>query len=198
MKIYTRTGGKGKTSLFQGGRVDKFDTRVETCGTLDELNSWLGFARAFSHDHAVIERLTDLQRRIHLLCSDIASADENGPENADSPRIPENWIAYLESGIGRMDEDLPQLKNFILPGGSQSGASLHLARTVCRRAERSMHRLVSENGYVSPPALKFVNRLSDYLFTLARWANMRDKKEEIKWENVGHSEISGQSAQLKP
>ncbi len=181
MKIYTRTGDTGETSLFRGGRVAKHNLRVEVYGALDELNSWIGFICSFSSDAEIIESLKRLQSKLHILCSDIAAVFEEDKSDLNVPRIKMEDVIELEDAIDRMDEDLPQLTHFILPGGSQISAALHVARTICRRGERRLTELIEQEGKVNPVALRYVNRLSDYLFTLARWANLRTGNEEIPW-----------------
>jgi cob(I)alamin adenosyltransferase len=186
MKIYTRTGDKGETSLLRGGRVPKYDLRVQTYGTFDELNSWIGFVRAQNSDAGIEAELAALQPRLHLLCSDVAARIETPPQASETPRIKAGEDAYLERSIDRMDGELTELQHFILPGGAPGGAALHIARTVCRRGERLLVELNATEGGVNPEALRFVNRLSDYLFTLARWANQRAGKEEHSWVGTGY------------
>ena len=182
MKIYTKTGDKGQTSLLRGGRVFKHHPRVEAYGTFDELNSLIGIVRSVNQDEGVEEILADLQPRLHRLCSDVAAPPAKSEEGARIPRIREEEITHLEHLIDRMDEDMPQLMNFILPGGCPAGAQLHLARTVCRRAERRLTELIEAGESVNEHALMFVNRLSDMLFTLARWTNFRAGMEETPWK----------------
>lgn len=186
MKIYTRTGDKGETSLLRGGRVPKQHLRVETYGTLDELNSWIGYVRAINSDPEVETALARLQPRIHVLCSDVAAPYDADPASANVPRIKAQEDADLERWIDRCDKDLKELEHFILPGGTPVGAALHIARTVCRRAERRLAELMNAEGGINPEAVKFVNRLSDYLFTLARWANQRASKTETQWIGAEH------------
>jgi cob(I)alamin adenosyltransferase len=195
MKIYTRTGDRGETSLLKGGRVPKYHLRVQTYGTFDELNSWIGYIRAINRDAEVEAVLAALQPKLHILCSDIAARMESGKEAlaasaADdrTPRIPAEAAGELESGIDRWDRDISELHHFILPGGTLAGAALHIARTVCRRGERLLAELDAAEGGVNPAALRFANRLSDYLFTLARWANQRAGCGETPW--VGSAEAS--------
>jgi cob(I)alamin adenosyltransferase len=180
MKIYTRSGDKGETSLLKGGRVPKYDLRVQAYGTFDELNSWIGYVRANNADPEVEMALARLQPALHRLCSDVAARLESKDE-AKTPRIAAGADALLEQEIDRWDQDLNPLEHFILPGGSPAGAALHIARTVCRRGERHLAELAAVEGGVNEEALKFVNRLSDYLFTLARWANWRSGVEETIW-----------------
>ena len=186
MKIYTRTGDKGETSLLQGGRVPKYDLRVQTYGTFDELNSWIGYVRAINEDAEVEGSLALLQPKLHLLCSDVAARLESGKQAARIPRIEAEETTLLEREIDRMDKDLTPLTHFILPGGCPAAAALHIARTVCRRGERLLTELAANKGGVNPEAAKFVNRLSDYLFTLARWANHRRGIEETAWISAEH------------
>jgi len=179
-KIYTRSGDRGLTSLLKGGRVPKYDLRVRAYGTFDELNSWIGYVRAINTDPEVEVALARLQPVLHRLCSDVAARLEF-EDSGKTPRIAPGEDALLEKDIDRMDQDLKPLEHFILPGGSPAGAALHIARTVCRRAERHLAELAAAEGGVNEEALKFVNRLSDYLFTLARWANARSGVEETIW-----------------
>lgn len=182
MTIYTRTGDGGQTSLLKGGRIDKFALRVETYGTIDELNSWIGFALSQNPPEDAADRLRKLQNRVHILCSDIAAFYEQDACDEKIPRIEAGWDSELEREIDEMDRILPPLSNFINPGGCPSGASLHIARTVCRRAERLLHKLNYEEGGVNPQALKFGNRMSDYLFSLARYANFLAGTPESIWK----------------
>lgn len=186
MKIYTRTGDKGTTELLLGGRVPKNSARVEAYGTLDELNSMIGYIRSLNEDTEVEKALSHIQPRLHVLCSDVASVVDESPIQSKIPRIAEGEDVFLEQEIDRFDKDLEPLTNFILPGGSVVGASLHLARTVCRRAERCIVDVIETEGGVNPDALKYVNRLADYLFALARWANQRAGHPEEIWVGKDH------------
>lgn len=181
MKIYTRTGDQGQTSLLSGQRVRKSDLRVETYGMLDELNSWIGYARSLNADPEVEAALSHLQPLIHVLCSDIAAPTDVPGSEFSGPRINSGEDAMLEREIDLMTADLSHLTNFILPGGTPPAAILHLARTVCRRTERRLVELNFAEGSVNPHALRFLNRLSDYLFTLARWVNWRSGIKETLW-----------------
>ncbi len=182
MKIYTKTGDKGQTSLLKGGRVSKASARVEAYGTFDELNSWIGYVRAISEDVEVEAVLARIQPLIHQLCSDVAAEADEQPEQFSIPRMTAEQVASLERDIDRMDEDLETLTRFILPSGSPAGAALHIARTICRRGERRLIELVDAEGKVNEDAVKFANRLSDHLFTLARWTNHRAGQEETPWK----------------
>ena len=182
MKIYTKTGDKGMTSLFNGDRVPKINARVEAYGTLDELNSWCGYARSISDDTEIDKSLNTIQKFLHRLCSDLATPVSGDNESNPVPRITDDEVVYLEKEIDRMDEDLKPLTNFILPGGNPAGASLHIMRTVCRRAERRVHEIFETDDRINGSAVRFLNRLSDYLFTLARYANHRAGVSEKIWE----------------
>jgi cob(I)alamin adenosyltransferase len=181
MKIYTRSGDKGETSLFSGERVAKHSLRVEAYGTMDELNSWLGYVRSINSDQEVDACIGIIQPKIHQLCSDLATPMKD-KEMTPISRINGDDVIYLESEIDRFHEDLPTLSNFILPGGAPTGAALHVIRTVCRRGERLLHKLNESESDVNQHALKFVNRLSDYLFALARWTNYRAGIREEIWK----------------
>ena len=182
MKIYTRTGDKGTTGLFGGGRVSKTHPRIEAYGTVDETNTFIGLALAHLADTPEADRirgrLQARQSELFTLGADLAT-----PKNskAQTARIDENDISGLEIEIDELEEDLPPLKNFILPGGTPAAASLHAARTVCRRAERLVLR-ASEDEPISPPATVYLNRLSDYLFVMARWVNQAEGERESTWK----------------
>ena len=180
MKIYTRTGDDGTTSLFSGGRVPKDHWRVESYGTVDELNSLIGQTRALKPSAQTDEWLHEVQRQLFVLGADLAT-----PADARSAyvlRIDAAAVQWLEATIDEMDADLPPLRHFILPGGSPAGASLHVARTVCRRAERLVVALLETDTLISP-ALPYLNRLSDFLFVLARWENQQAGVSEEIWES---------------
>jgi cob(I)alamin adenosyltransferase len=165
-KIYTRKGDKGETSLIGGSRVPKSDFRIEVYGTLDELNSFVGLIRDFSIDQDEKDTIFKIQSNI-FIAESIFAADSQ-PALEKLPQLTEQDIEMLEHEIDRMNEKLPELKNFILPGGHPVVSYCHIARTVCRRAERLMVRIetkVPEHQL----ALKYINRLSDYLFVLARF-----------------------------
>jgi len=178
MKIYTKTGDSGTTSLFSGGRVPKTHLRVEAYGTVDELNSILGVARA-QKPHAQTDAwLAQVQRQLFHLGADLAT-----PLNAQSDwvvRMDMGTVQWLETTIDEMTAQLPELKHFILPGGSLAAAQIHVARTVCRRAERIVVAL-QEQEAIGEQVLNYLNRLSDFLFTLARWENMQAGIPEDEW-----------------
>lgn len=181
MKIYTKTGDKGETSLLTSGRVPKYHIRVDAYGTFDELNSWIGWTIAITENEEIQSILLKLQPLLHILCSDVASHYKKGKPGGRIPRLTDKDVVSLEEAIDSMDLELPELTHFIHPGGSKTGAALNVARTICRRGERILVQLDHEEGMVNPSALRFVNRLSDYLFTLARWTNYRLGSEETAW-----------------
>lgn len=181
MKIYTRTGDAGATGLFGGGRVSKDDPRVEAYGDVDELNAVLGMARAVEPMPRIDELLVLVQRDLFALGALLATPDrEKMAQHLEKARIDEARIEQLERAIDDADTELEPLRAFVLPGGSPKAATLHLARTVCRRAER---RVVHLQRTVELPALGviYLNRLSDLLFTLARLANARAGVGEVTW-----------------
>lgn len=178
MKIYTRSGDDGSTSLFSGGRVSKTHLRVESYGTVDELNSVLGLARALKPSDATMDKLERVQNHLFHLGADLAT-----PMDAKSEwvvRMDEEKVAWLEATIDQMTADLPPLAAFILPGGTPAAAQLHVARTVCRRAERLVVALAYQEE-VGELVIQYLNRLSDWLFTLARWENHQAGIAEAKW-----------------
>ena len=166
MKIYTRTGDKGQTSLLGGQRIAKDSLRIEAYGTIDELNSHLGLLR----DHAQGQRdmlLVPIQEKLFSLGSRLASGNEDQAEKYKVPRITDADIALLEGEMDRMDSELPDMRNFILPGGDLAASQAHICRTVCRRAERLVVSLAAAEE-VPEFVVRYLNRLSDLLFVLAR------------------------------
>ena len=179
-KIYTRRGDDGSTGLFGGPRVRKDDLRVAAYGDVDELNSSLGVAREELLAMADLLALTDaLQSELFNLGAELATPDRSAAPKS-VPSVGDADVKRLEQEIDRLTEELPPMKNFILPGGSRAGAALHLCRTVCRRAERKVVALAEESE-VSVEALAYLNRLSDLLFVMARAANLRAGGREIPW-----------------
>lgn len=175
MKIYTRTGDHGETSLFGGTRVAKNDARIDAYGTVDELSSHIGVARA-SGVPAETDRLLDqVQRDLFEIGAHLAS-----PGTSRFPGIDTRRIAELEEAIDAMERELAPLTSFILPGGSLAAAQLHVARTVCRRAERLVVALHDESA-AAVSTIAYLNRLSDYLFVAARFANRRADVEDVPW-----------------
>ena len=178
MKIYTRTGDTGETSLFGGTRARKDDARVDAYGEVDELNAWLGFVRASSLDPTLDEELLALQRDLFALGAQLADPSDRLAPRVTKAVIDDAHIVRLEELIDRLEEELPPLRRFILAGGTSAGAALHVARTVCRRAER---RIVALHPPIDPVLLRYVNRLSDLLFVLARVINHRAGVTETEW-----------------
>lgn len=178
MSIYTRTGDKGQTSLFSGERVDKDLLRVEAYGTVDELNSILGVALTLCRNSRVKEILSSLQHELFDAGADLASRLAAGSK---VKRMQENEWRSQEKIIDTLQSQLPPLKNFILPGGSSGAAFIHLARAVCRRAERLVVKLMKEERDVNPELLTYLNRLSDLLFVVARYENWADGGQEVIW-----------------
>ncbi len=181
MKIYTKTGDTGTTGLFGGPRVPKDDVRVEAYGDVDELNAVLGMARAVDVMPRIDEVLVPIQRDLFAIGALLATPDrEKMAQHLEKARIDSTRIRELERAIDEAEAELEPLRAFILPGGSQKAAVLHLARTVCRRAERRVVRLQRDVD-LPPIAIIYLNRLSDLLFTLARVANRRSGVMEEAW-----------------
>ncbi len=178
MKIYTRTGDAGETSLFGGGRIAKHHLRVEAYGTVDELNAVLGVARAAQPSRNVDQWLETVQNQLFHLGADLATPLDVRARTI--ARVSEAEVAWLEASIDRMEGELTPLRNFILPGGTLAAAQLQVARAICRRAERHIAAL-NDSDAISSQALPYVNRLSDWLFTLARYENMKAGEPESKW-----------------
>jgi cob(I)alamin adenosyltransferase len=180
MKIYTRTGDEGETGLFGGGRVSKTHPRVEAYGDVDELNAAIGVARAVESMPRIDEVLVPIQRDLFALGALLATPDrEKMKKQLEKARIDDTRIAELERAIDDGDGEIEPLKSFIMPGGTPKAAALHVARTVCRRAERRVIALADEE--IPPVAVIYLNRLSDLLFTLARVANKRAGAGEVTW-----------------
>ncbi|MBX2821308.1 MAG: cob(I)yrinic acid a,c-diamide adenosyltransferase [Rhodothermaceae bacterium] len=181
MKIYTRTGDDGSTGLFGGDRIQKDHLRIEAYGTVDETNSALGLVRAHIESHPERGLLEELLHKIQSVLF-VLGADLATPNNAkvEVPRIEQPHVDYLEEQIDALDAQLPQLKYFILPGGSIPASFMHLSRTICRRAERQAVRL-SHQDTVNPLTITYLNRLSDLLFVLARWTNHMLELNEETW-----------------
>lgn len=179
-KIYTRTGDKGETSLSTGEPVAKWHPRVAAYGTVDELNAALGVA-ALEADGEMLAQLRRIQNDLFDLGADLATPDRGRVLEWTPLRIIASQVTRLEEEIDAMNASIPPLDSFILPGGSRLAAQLHVARTLCRRAERAIAELASmENEPVNPEALAFINRLSDWLFVAGRAAN-NDGADDVKW-----------------
>lgn len=183
-KIYTKTGDQGLTSLYGGQRIPKFKTRVEVFGSLDELNSAIGTALSAIKDTEIRSPLLQIQNTLFNIGAEAAEGGTKAKRMIDdSLRVGEAQVAELEKLIDHFDAQLPPMTGFILPGGSPAGAPLHLARSICRRGERRLAQLAEEEE-VNPNSLKYVNRLSDLLFVLARSVNARDGVAESPWQKT--------------
>ena len=179
--VYTKTGDKGTTSLVGGNRVPKTHIRLEAYGTVDELNAHLGLLNTYLQDEADSHFISGIQHKLFTIGSHLATDQEKTELKAASILTQED-VERIEQEIDRLDEQLPELRAFILPGGSRGAAVCHVCRTVCRRAERRILAL-SETCTISPEVLAFVNRLSDYLFVLSRKINFDEQNNEIFWDN---------------
>lgn len=179
MKIYTRTGDTGQTSLLGGDRVPKDSLRIESYGTVDELNSHIGLLRDFAKGGLDAE-LMPIQATLFSLGSRLASGTEEQAEKFKVPAITETHVEQLESEMDRMDAELPPMRNFILPGGDMASSQAHVCRTVCRRAERLIVRLASEEP-VPEILVRYLNRLSDLFFVLARSIAHRNGVADTPW-----------------
>ena len=178
MKIYTKTGDQGITTLLGGLRVPKFDLRIEAYGTVDELNSYIGLLRDQEVNGTRTGFLKEIQDRLFTIGSDLATVP--GKDKIKKPDLHSEDVEKLEQEMDKMDADLPMLASFILPGGHQSVSFCHLARTVCRRSERVVVELASVES-VSDLVIQYLNRLSDYLFVLGRKMAQELNVEEVKW-----------------
>jgi cob(I)alamin adenosyltransferase len=179
VKIYTKTGDRGDTRLFNGTKVRKHDDRVEAYGEVDELNSFIGAAASFLKDPGLASMLAEVQKDLFSVGAQLADPGFKKQERAKF-QIPRDRITSLENAIDGFETELPPLRQFIVAGGGNAGALLHVARTVCRRAERRVVGL-SEKVEVNPDVIEYLNRLSDFLFVMARVVNHREGKEEILW-----------------
>ncbi|MCP9198336.1 cob(I)yrinic acid a,c-diamide adenosyltransferase [Gramella sp. GC03-9] len=185
MKIYTKTGDKGTTALFGGTRVPKHHIRIESYGTVDELNSHIGLLRDQEVDEHTKQFLIKIQDRLFTIGSILATDPEkaklkNGKDRLNIPKVSRDDIEALEKDIDRMNEELPEMTHFILPGGHQSVSFCHIARCVCRRAERLSSALYDIEAF-DDLVLVYLNRLSDWLFVLARMLSKQLQAEEIQW-----------------
>ena len=185
MKIYTKTGDKGTTSLFGGTRVPKYHLRIEAYGTVDELNSYIGLIRSQKIDAHTHDILVKIQNELFTLGSMLATLPEkeilkSGKERLNIPKVTEESVELLEKEIDFMNESLPPLSHFILPGGHTTVSFCHISRCVCRRAER-LATLLNDESPLNPQILIYLNRLSDYLFVLARKLTIDTQAQEIPW-----------------
>ena len=179
MKIYTKVGDRGDTRLFDGTKTRKDDPRVDAYGDVDELNSFVGAAATGIEDREILNLLRDIQRDLLSVGAQLANPKAKETSN-ERFRLDPVRITNLENSIDRFETELPPLRQFILPGGSPAGAMLHMARTVCRRAERKVVALANKIS-VDETVIQYLNRLSDFLFVLARLVNHRYGQEEIPW-----------------
>ena len=179
MKIYTKTGDRGDTRLFDGTKVRKHSERVDAYGDVDELNSFIGAAASFLKDAGLATMLAEVQKDLFSVGAQLADPGFKNQSRAKFQIAPER-ITALEQAIDSFETELQPLRQFILAGGGHGGAMLHVARTICRRAERRVVSL-SEKVEVNPNVIQYLNRLSDFLFVLARVVNHREGKEEIPW-----------------
>jgi len=185
MKIYTKTGDKGTTALFGGTRIPKHHIRIESYGTVDELNAHIGLIRDQEIDEEIKKNLYDIQHQLFTIGAELATDPakaklKNGKERLNIQKIQEEEIKFLENEMDKMNEDLPEMTHFILPGGHPTVSYCHLARCVCRRAERlstALYDLEPFDEFI----LQYLNRLSDYLFVLARMLSNSLNVEEVKW-----------------
>lgn len=180
-RIYTKTGDKGTTALIGGTRISKASLRIEVYGTIDELNSYLGWTADYQKDEKVILLIREIQDRLFTIGSSLAC----DPEKEVKMRLPdlrEEDISLLEKAIDEINDEVPPMRSFVLPGGSAAVSVCHVARCVCRRAERLCVALGENNEFVGPMIVPYLNRLSDYLFMLARFTAHSSGIEEIPWK----------------
>ena len=178
-KIYTKTGDKGQTSLIGGTRLPKHHIRIEAYGTVDELNSFIGLVRDSVSEKELFDLLIEIQDRLFTMGSLLAADPEKN--KMQLPQLNESDVVVLEKAIDKMNETLPEMKSFVLPGGHTTVSHCHIARCVCRRAERAVLKL-AENEKVDEITYKYLNRLSDYLFVLSRKLIQDFKANEIPWK----------------
>lgn len=181
LKIYTKTGDKGKTSLIGGTKVSKAHVRIDTYGTVDELNSWLGLV----NDHMILPKVKTLLKEIQDRLFTVGASLACDPEKEMKMSIPDlhaEDVKLLEDAIDEMNAALPEMKFFVLPGGHVAVSNCHIARCVCRRAERLCVSMQEQEMFVEPLVLQYLNRLSDYLFVLARYAGQQLQVPEIPWK----------------
>jgi len=182
-RIYTRTGDAGTTRLATGAKVSKTDLRVETYGAVDETNACVGLARVhLAQDPELDAMLGRIQNELFDLGADLSTPPKADEAEGSVLRVTDGQVARIEGEIDALNERLPPLQSFILPGGTPAAAALHLARTVCRRAERDAVRLIEAGEPVSAPSLRYLNRLSDFLFVASRWAN-DGGRAEVFWKS---------------
>ena len=181
IKIYTKTGDQGKTSLIGGTKVLKSNIRIESYGTVDELNSFIGLLSDHVSEDLIKSNLKEIQDRLFTIGSSLACDPEKEPLMR-LPDLQEADVIRLENEMDKMNEVLPPMKNFILPGGHVAVSTAHIARCVCRRAERLCVQLMETGSFIDPLVIKYLNRLSDYLFVLARYIGHILRVQEVAWK----------------
>jgi cob(I)alamin adenosyltransferase len=181
LKIYTKTGDLGKTSLIGGTKVPKSNIRIETYGTVDELNSFIGLLNDHITDHHSKQILKEIQDRLFTIGSSLACDPDKEPK-MKLPDLNEKDVELLEQEIDKMNESLPEMRSFILPGGSLAVSVAHVARCVCRRAERHCVQMQEQQVFIDPLVIKYMNRLSDHLFVMARYIGHITDVKEIEWK----------------
>ncbi len=179
-KIYTKTGDKGSTSLIGGVRVPKSHIRIESYGTVDELNSYMGMVSDMCANEQVVAEIREIQDRLFTIGSALAT-DPGKDIKMKLPDLHEQDSEWLEQRIDAMNEVLPEMRSFLLPGGCLAGSTCHVARCVCRRAERICVAMQEEHEFVPPLIISYLNRLSDYLFVLARYLGHLNSAPELPW-----------------
>jgi cob(I)alamin adenosyltransferase len=181
LKIYTKTGDLGKTSLIGGTKVPKSNILIETYGTVDELNSFIGLLNDHITDHHSKQILKEIQDRLFTIGSSLACDPDKEPK-MKLPDLNEKDVELLEQEIDKMNESLPEMRSFILPGGSLAVSVAHVARCVCRRAERHCVQMQEQQVFIDPLVIKYMNRLSDHLFVMARYIGHITDVKEIEWK----------------
>lgn len=181
MKIYTKTGDKGETSLFGGERVKKYHQRINAYGTIDELNAFIGLALTEIKSDEIKEVLTDLQNKLFIVGSDLATPETENNKKLNITRTGAEFITKAETDIDRFTSKLDELRNFILPGGSKGSAMLQVCRTICRRAEREVVELKNSEK-INENIIVFLNRVSDLFFVLSRYENKVSKHPDVIWK----------------
>lgn len=179
-KVYTKTGDKGSTALIGGTRVGKDHIRIEAYGTVDELNAQMGVVISYVNEEAMVAVLREIQDRLFTVCSVLAT-DPNKDIKMSLPDLHEEDVIYLENEIDKMEEVLPPLRKFVLPGGDLGAAFAHVARCVCRRAERICVAMVHNEEPVPEIVLRYLNRLSDFLFVLSRFMLIKAGQQDVEW-----------------
>ncbi len=180
-RIYTKTGDKGNTSLIGGTKVPKNDIRIETYGTVDELNSWVGHINDLIENEWLNNQLKEIQDRLFTIGSSLAT-DAERDVKMSLPDLHDEDISFLEKNIDEMTAELPEMKSFILPGGHPTVSSIHIVRCVCRRAERLAVNMQQHELFIDEKIIRYLNRLSDYLFTLSRYSAKILGAAEIPWK----------------